>query len=648
MRSNLFDDRRLQLGLLLLLAIAAYANSFPGTFILDDLTIVKTNPLVAHLDLTRIFTTDYWGVDANSGLFRPLTILSLAINRMLFGSSAAGFHAVNLILNALVVLLLFCVFSRLPLPGRAAWLAAAFFAVHPIHTEVVDEIVGRSELLAALFYFAAMRISDARHRVVAWGGVALCFSAALLSKEHAITLVAVLPLYDLARGALRERGWRRRLPHYLVLTAVAGGWLAWRQWGVVHRIPPDLADLTIAPFHYMAPLERVLTALKVQWIYLAKLLYPVGLQGIYSGDRWLTPVASPFSLLGLAVLGATALLAVVTIWRCRKGDWAGWGMLLYVVSFAPTSNVILPIGVGLAERLTYLPSAWFCLVVAVLLVKLLERLPAWTTVTVPVLLSVLLLAGTWQRNLAYASEVTLWQRDVQHDPGNPRAWINLAQSLKRAGQPVAADRTFREHARRFPHYNEKTVGYTDYLVLTGQYARAIRVGQRMEARGAGTPENRYSLARAYVALGDDLAALTWLQRCQKTYAPYANFWAVKGEALEGLGRDAEAIDAYRHSLSLASSDELPLRLGKLLLRQGRAREAEAVYRKLLRHSDVAEAWNGLGVALAVEGNSTAAVRAFSRAVALAPGVSNFRDNLRKARRDVGVPETSGSAGKEGQ
>src|SRR5512139_4117850 len=139
-----------------LLALGAYANSFPGAFIADDVAIVRDNPLVNDPSLSRIFAADYWGEGAGSGLHRPLTILSYAVNRQLLGPGPAGVRAVNVLLHAAVSVLVAAVASAAGFGSSIGWVAAALFAVHPLHTEVVDIVTGRAELLSALFVLLAL------------------------------------------------------------------------------------------------------------------------------------------------------------------------------------------------------------------------------------------------------------------------------------------------------------------------------------------------------------------------------------------------------------------------------------------------------------------------------------------------------------
>src|SRR5437868_432836 len=144
------------------LAVLPYVNALRNEFVLDDIAIVVENPLIRDVsNIGQIFTTNYWrtgGVDGSiidSGLYRPLTVFSYAVDYSLWKLNPAGYHLVNVALHAITSVLVFFLALDVLASPMAATVAAAIFAVHPIHTEAVTSIVGRAELLAALFFIAA-------------------------------------------------------------------------------------------------------------------------------------------------------------------------------------------------------------------------------------------------------------------------------------------------------------------------------------------------------------------------------------------------------------------------------------------------------------------------------------------------------------
>src|ERR1700733_1123224 len=205
---------RLCIALLLAVVALAYGNSLLNQFTLDDGYYIVENPHVTNPSVQGMFEPQTY-----TKVFRPVTFATLALNWNLAPGQPFGFHLFNVILHALVTLLLYLLLQTIfsGLPGRApftqadlslernatVFAAAALFAVHPIHTEAVSSIVGRSELLAAGFLFA------------------------LLSKESAAVFLPLILIVDYARNE-----WKPRV-HYFLFVGVTLAYLGllWRVHG---------------------------------------------------------------------------------------------------------------------------------------------------------------------------------------------------------------------------------------------------------------------------------------------------------------------------------------------------------------------------------------------------------------------------------
>ena len=155
---NLFDSSRSKLGpfvICLVLVSACYFNSIGNAFILDDVLIVAANEKIRHIDPLGFLFQSYWGDINHAGIYRPLTIFTFSLEYALWEAWAPGFRIVNLLLHALNGWLVFLLARQLLASGGAALASAAVYVIHPVQTEAVVSIVGRSELLAAGFFFAA-------------------------------------------------------------------------------------------------------------------------------------------------------------------------------------------------------------------------------------------------------------------------------------------------------------------------------------------------------------------------------------------------------------------------------------------------------------------------------------------------------------
>lgn len=625
---------------LFLLATLVYANSFPGTFVLDDIHIVKNSTLVRDFDISAIFRSDYWHPLEHSGLYRPLTILSLAVNHLILGSDAWGYHLVNVLLHGAATILFWRLLASWGITPLAALLAAAIFAVHPIHQEVVNIIVGRSELLAALFLFGAFLCAGSRSPLVS-AVTGIFFLAALLSKEHAVTFLLMLPITDayLAGGSLQV--WRRRWRFYVYLLGIALAWLAWYKLGIVSDLPRSRLTEAAAPLAHVDGMTRVLTALEHQWLYLRLLLVPIPLQSVYSVadlPPFIDSLLMPRALAVLAVTGA--LLAALGFGWQRREPVALFGAL-YLAAFSITSNIPFPIGVTMAERLAYLPSFWFCAALAVVLVR--DRvLPgvrrlglalgcAWLVFFAVVCL---------ERNPDFLSEPELWLEEVRQNPADFLGWQNVAETMMNSGRYVEAETAFQRMLALAPDYPGGLRSWTFFLIRQGRFAEALDSARKASSLSASRGDriavafDSLDIAEALIALGRQEEALAALESSRDMLDRVSRLHELRARALNALERDQEAIAAFSRVTTVALGSDLHLKLAVSLLRSGRHDEArDQLTRDIAVRGDSAETWNLLGVVAAQKRDWPAAIKAFGQATALEPDNRYYRENLAKARAE---------------
>ncbi|MDD5758575.1 MAG: tetratricopeptide repeat protein [Desulfobulbaceae bacterium] len=563
-------------GLVLLLGVVVYANSFPGAFILDDVPIVVKNPLVYSLDLRAIFTSDYWGVGADRGLYRPLTILTLALNRWLLGPDPWAYHLFNVLLHALVSLLFFQLLRCWKISVWHSFAAAALFAVHPIHTEVLNEVIGRSELLAALFFLLALRLAHAE-RPYRWWLAGFVYLLALLSKEHAVTFLAVLLVVDL----FQQRGCKRRLPLYGGLLLLTALWLLFHAYGVDRGTmgrPPFYS--IYSPLAFMPTDWRILTACKIQLLYLAKLCWPIGLQGVYSGPEIDLPVRGLFSFWGGAI-GLTVLLACgLTVIGWRRKRLFGLAILLYVISFSVTANIVFATEVALAERFAYLPSLWFCLGVTGVFSGCSWGKGGQKALPFGIGLIVLLgMAGgaTWLRNYDYRDGVSLFSVDIERDPRNVLAGMFLGDAYIQREEYAKAEALYRKILAERDGPLEIFEDMAWVLLRQKRPQEAVEYGLRaVNARPEEMSDKILMiLAEGYTMLDQPQEVMRWLDLMPPGDPP-GFFWELRGKAYEQLGELQSAVDCYGRVGEPPLTSDVPERLERVLRRLGADTDAEKV------------------------------------------------------------------------
>jgi hypothetical protein len=425
-----------------LASVAVYAPTLAQGFVYDDLTVVVANPRIRSLEQLPTLVRSTQG--ENSRDYRPLTDVTLALNYAVSGLSPWSYHAVNVLLHALAAALLLWVGVAFGLSPAAAGAAALLFAIHPIHVECLTVVVGRKDVLAAVFALATVLL----HRIALRRGGAtlawpvLAYLAAMFSKESGVVAVGLAALHDLARRApegapvpIRRRvalygGYAVALAAYLtVYRAVTAG---------LGRPLPVLNDNVTA---HASAAVRVMTAVAVIGKGLALQLLPMG----QSPDWSYQAIPLVGSLANPRLLAACAALALwlgVGLALRRSAPVVLVGLAWYLGTLLPVSNLLFPIGTVFGERLLYLPSAGLALAAgggAAALVGSARRMTsraamAGAALTVTAALSI----ATLSYVSAWGDELRLFRLAAERVPTSSRVHLMLAGLLIERGRPHEA------------------------------------------------------------------------------------------------------------------------------------------------------------------------------------------------------------------
>lgn len=439
---------RWRLVLLAAVSLLVYANTLRNSFVFDDEEYIFRNRPVTALSVTGLLRPEKF-----NNVFRPVSMATFAFNWAVGRAHPWGYHLLNILLHLAVTLLLYLVLRKLleqlPDAGTIAFAAALLFAVHPIHTEAVAWITGRSELLAAGFLLLAWLFHIEDQPLPAL----LCFLLALLSKESAVVLVPLLVLGDYARGKLKPVKQYLGIAGFTVLFFALFWKLKGGRFGQKAFNPLD-NPLASLPFTW-----RILNAVRIAWKYVGLHVYPAKLSPDYSYNA-ITLYANWRHTLPALV----AALVVVALWiwtiRTRRSGWLLAGAI-YLVGFSVTANILIPTGTIMGERLAYLPSAGFCLLLAVIWIQVerRNRMVAWT-VLAGVLVS--LSVRTVIRNRDWRDNSTLFVAAVRAVPGSTKMHANAGGVYYYLGQLELARAELKTALRIFPEFPEAI----EYLGLT--------------------------------------------------------------------------------------------------------------------------------------------------------------------------------------
>ncbi len=667
-----FDRYKLPTGLVILFAVAClcFANSLQSEFTFDDKDMIVNNLLIRDVkNIGQIMTSSWWwgGAKQRSDEYRPLTILSFAVNYALHKLAPSGYHALNVLLHAGVTTIVFLFFNALTRRYWLALIAALFYATHPIHTEPVNNVVGRAELLAALFFFLTVYwylvfVVPKRPRWLLFYGLSLAaYFMGLLSKETAITAFPVVILLDLMHARtsgttsgrvgtdynLSLRLLKERIPLYAGFAAAIVIYMILRVNALGGIKSATMTTTFLDNVLYLSKrsgegMVVFLTAIKIIGMYFWLLLFPLRLSADYSYhqiplSRTMGEPAVLVTLLVMAALFTTVYIA----WR-RRAIIPAFAILLFFITLAPVSNLFILIGTDMGERLLYLPSAGFCLLLAYALdqgIRLLRkpRISAQSA-AVPIALLVIaaLLSGaygvrSWIRNYDWQNDFRLFLSATQVSPKSARAHFNLGNMYMQRGDYPLADEHYRTSFVIAPNYGAPLNGLGEILRMQGRTQDAIAVFKQVIQM-----EDRYFLAHhnlgtAYAELGQWEDALREFQRTIELKPtvpePYYNI----GDLYLQQQRFDLAEQYFRKALNIAPGlYPAYIKLGALCQQTQRPDEAAQLYQTAARlQPNNPEPLMHFGNLYASQGKNEAAKQAFMRAIKLAPSWSEGHLGLAK-------------------
>lgn len=575
-------------------AVVPFAGTLGHGFALDDASeVVRNDDVHALRSVPRLFAEGAWdGAGERNPIYRPLTSATYALNHAAGGLDPAGYHGVNVLLHALVSLALLALALQVGLPAWAAALGAAAFAVHPLHVEVVANVAGRKDELAALFSLLAVLAHGAALRR---GGARLALpvlavAAALFSKENGAAAIAFCVAWDLLPGRDAARAAPRRAAAlYAAYAAVFAGYLAARH-AAVGSLGVPLAAIPYFenPLAHLPAATRLLSAVAVIGKGLLLLVVPHALSPDYSWNA-IPPVVSPADPRFLASAVAIVAFAAAAVRARRARPVLAFSALCYAAAVLPASNLLVKVGTIFGERLLYLPSAAACLAAAALSAELSARAPPALRRVGAALAAAALLAlaaGAVTYAAAWRDEVSLFQAAVRAQPASAKAHALLGAALMEEGHEAEGVRELEAAVRMqaaLPSPPAKT-----RVDLGVAYERAGRLAEA-EATYAdvlrSTPDHPDALWRLGVvrwALRDRAGAVRLWERTLAVDPGHARAMSDLGIAARAAGDDARAESLWLAAARLDPRAAGPwLSLGGLYEQRGDLDRARAAWRRFL-------------------------------------------------------------------
>jgi len=515
--------------LLVMFTMLAFANAWPDNITFDDRIFVDSSRFfgLSMGDVLRFFSEDLWAASGtDSRLYRPLLLLFIAAESQLFGSWMEGYHLVNIALHVLATLLVYGFLRQLlELCGHErvesrsfALLAALLFGVHPIHTEVVNSVFNGSEILVTIGVVGGLKwFLDCRDKQPrkAWLGLNLVYLLVLFCRESGTVLpmLAVVVIW-----LTRSDSWRQKLLAcapalslllplciYLVLRSHAladalepgSGAGIGADPGAARGLPPSRGV-----GHVVAAIQRglgfniarVQPAISLWFEGLKTLLWPHPLQIYYDAPRTSTWVT--------LVIQVAALVVAIGVYL-RKRPLLLVGLVFFYVAILPSSGLMgesdrYP---GLADRILYLPSVGFTIMIAFGLMLFARKFSLNSAVIATLVISAVLIPLTWSRNADWVTDVLLFETDYQKLRYKGPILNTLLAAQLREKNYARAVQLCDAHLKRFAFLYDLGAHCGTAYGQVGRFKDAERAFLSVRRRPIASSFAHFNLAMMYLHLG---------------------------------------------------------------------------------------------------------------------------------------------------
>jgi tetratricopeptide (TPR) repeat protein len=443
--------------------------------------------------------------------YRPAMFLSLALDFKVWGLDPAGFHLTNLLLHVLNVLLVYLFASRL-LGGRSfAPLAGLVFALHPVHSEAVAAMLGRSDLVVTMFSLLgllAYQGSVEGSRPLRRGGLyafsLLMYAGACLTKESGIILPGLIVLTEnLGWGGNRaRRGWKGQTLGMVPFAVIGLLYLAFL------RTAGPVSEQTAWGG---GGWQTAMLMMGVAWHYLALLVFPFFLHPYYitywpTGWDFLQTAGG-----GLALLGGLFLI----LRYFRFFPLLAWALAWIGIALLPVANIIPIPGAMMAERWLYLPSIGLCVLAGregnALLVR--STVTARRALIGAGVVVLALFAGrivTWIP--IWHDELALNRFVIKEHPESMLAHVNLGNSLYLSGKLKEAKAEYLQAFLLNPGNAQVHLNLGNVYCAEGDTRKGIKEYRKAVSRDSTLVPAWVSLGTAYQARGEADSALAQYRR----------------------------------------------------------------------------------------------------------------------------------------
>lgn len=472
----------------LLLAFVLYGNTLSHQYALDDAIVITQNEYTQKgiEGIPGLLTSDsftgFFGKQKKlvaGGRYRPLSMVTFALEYEFFGKSPGLSHFINILLYGIITFLIFMVVRHwvsqrynTPKATIMAGLTALVFILHPVHTEAVANIKGRDELLSLLFSLLAMwffiKNAPGKKTVVNRIISLVLLFLGLLSKENAIAFVAIIPAstYFFKHGVLKksliEVLW-------LIIPSLIFVYIRNQVLGGFSFQPGN--ELMNNPFLEAGINQKYATIIYTWWVYLRLLIFPHPLTfDYYPYHIQLVSFSNPAVIFMVIVLG---LLLYAFIKDAGKNGKYAFCILSFAASFILVSNLVFPVGTFMNERFLFMPSMFWALAIVFLLFDAFNKKAQVKYMAYAFLIYMLSFypVKTIARNSAWENDFILFTTDVKTSVNSAKSNCSAGGKLWEKAKVTANEELQSQYYKQSEKYLRKALQvhptYVDAWLLLG-------------------------------------------------------------------------------------------------------------------------------------------------------------------------------------
>jgi len=569
--------------LLFILTVIIYSNSLGGDFVYDDGYFIVKNIHIKNLEnIPSLFvsscTTAF--AELSQDVYRPVTTVTFALDYYLWKLNTFCYHLENVLLHAANAILLFLLLDLVLADAAIAFLASLLFALHPVQTEVVSWISGRSSVLCLFFYLGALifYIRFLKESKKAYLAVSAAFYAvSLFSKEMAISLPLLLIAYDFHFPD--KATFRQRLYRYAPFVLLAAFYITAR-FLILNRVSQ-------CAWWGGSPYRTFLSMAPVIIDYIKTLVFPLQLRVFYILPIR-TSIADP-KVLGALCMLTGALFAMLPIFR--RSRRVSFFICWFFITLVPVSNIV-PLRALMAERFLYIPSIGFCVLVAILIRTIAAAKPAYlkrfaraAAAMAAALLVVMYGARTMARNEDWKSHMAITASLLKIDPLNTWGLTSLGIGyITEERYDMAVKALTKSIHLSDGNFSPRSVLGFCYLQL-GRYEDAARILSEALKLYPRNVEALNSLGVAYANLKRYKEAVGEFEAALRVDKYYAEGYLNLGTAYDHMGQSGKAIEEYlrveQHTKSRQDVAISYLRIGDVYSKLKKPEEAKRYYKKAI-------------------------------------------------------------------